>query len=75
MPTMGDVETALAALGGDGGSGSADGLELELASLDDALAATETFELERVSSPPAIGMEDLLALAERYPGLKITLSF
>lgn len=72
MPTVDDVEAALAELGG---SAAPESLELEFAALDDALSSIDAFAVERDSSPPAVGIEDLLALAERYPGLKVTLSF
>ena len=72
MPTIDDVETALAELGA---AAAPESLELELAALDAALDDVESFELDSISSGPGVGMEELLALAERYPGLKITFSF
>src|SRR5690348_6327394 len=75
MPTVSDVEAALAELGGAAVTAAPESLELEFAALDDALSSIDAFELERASSLPAVGLEDLLALAERYPGLKVTLSF
>jgi hypothetical protein len=46
----------------------------DLDALDGLLATAEEVELEAAGGPtPAL--EDLLKLAERYPGLKITLSF
>jgi hypothetical protein len=71
MPSEQDIESALAELGS---SAAPESLELELAALDEALSEADAFELEQFASPPAIAIEDVLALVERYPGLKITFS-
>jgi hypothetical protein len=47
---------------------------LDLAALDGLLATAEDLELEAAAAP-APELDDLVKLAERYPGLKITLSF
>lgn len=73
MPTSDEVEAALAEL--EGAAGAEDGLSLELAALGDALEGDDVFELERLRGEPTTSLFDLIALAERYPGLRISIGF
>jgi hypothetical protein len=52
--------------------GEADGFELELADLESAL---DDAELPFAMDEPETTLGSVLAIAERYPGLKITFSF
>lgn len=72
-PDDATLDSVLAALEGDGSADYGGELELEAADLD----LDEDFELEDLGgageSGPALG--ELIVLAERNPGLKITISF
>lgn len=77
LPSVAELESALAAFRSGGPSGQLGGLsaELELAGglLSDGLLA-DGLDMAAGESP-AVGLDELVGLVERYPGLKITLSF
>jgi hypothetical protein len=68
-PTLQEMERAL----GELGSGEPDGVDLQIADLEGALADAELPFAMDESDTPTLG--SILAIAERYPGLKITFSF
>jgi len=49
--------------------------ELEFATIDDQLASVDDLELASLGEDGLPSLEDVVKVAERYPGLKITLSF
>lgn len=50
-------------------------LELALGALGGSeLSSDEALEFAMASATPSVGLEDLVALAQQYPGLKITFS-
>lgn len=49
--------------------------ELELAGLDASLAALENLSIEDLGGDGGPTLADLLQLLERYPGLKLSLSY
>ena len=59
-----ELESALDALGG-----SAAGGEIDTSAIDEGLLFGDA------GAQSTVTLEDLIALAEQYPGLKITLSF
>jgi hypothetical protein len=65
------LDAALASLEGAGGLGFESG-ELEIAALDAALDQAEMLD---PFAEAGGGLEEMVALLERYPGLKVTLSF
>jgi hypothetical protein len=67
-PSLQEMELALSQLGAD-----TDGFELDLADLESALEEAESPLLGDEAELP--GLRNILAIAERYPGLKITFSF
>jgi hypothetical protein len=62
----GELESALDALGSVSGG---DGLDLDVSSIDEDLLFADA------GQEPSITLQDLVSLAEQYPGLKITISF
>ena len=71
VPSLQELEAALEAAAAEPGvSGDA---EVDLAALDELLASDE-FELAAIEAGPP-SLDELIRLAERYPGLKVTLSF
>jgi hypothetical protein len=71
----GAFEDAGLELGMEGALDVAD-VEAELeAALEGSLSAEEELEFAAVEEERALTLEELLAVAQRYPGLRITLSF
>jgi hypothetical protein len=73
IPSLDDFEQKLAAisatsLAADSGLG-----ELDLAGLENSLDSLDGLTLDEADGGPSLC--DLIRLAERYPGLKISLSF
>ena len=71
-PSIAEIDSALASamLEADGGE-----LSLALATLDQDLTAEEEFSFAAFEATDLPTLDSLIAVAERYPGLKITLSY
>jgi hypothetical protein len=67
------LDAALASLEGAGNLGFDSG-EMEIAALDAALDQAEMLD-PFAEAGAGGGLEEMVALLERYPGLKVTLSF
>lgn len=67
-PTLQELERALSEVAGE-----SDGIALEIADLQSAVDDSELPFAVDESDTPTLG--SILAIAERYPGLKITFSF
>lgn len=72
LPSLEDLESALAQVPAENGG---DELALELALAEQDLGAVEDLELDLGDDSNLPTLRCILAVAERYPGLKITFSF
>jgi hypothetical protein len=74
IPSLDEFEQSLQAISASTPAASGDLNELDLASLETSLAALDELSLDGFAEDgPQLG--DLIRLLERYPGLKISLSF
>ena len=75
LPSLTELDTALDALDMLRGDQEGGANELELALLGRELDDLEASGPDAAFGERAVTLEDLVALADRFPGLKVTLSF
>jgi hypothetical protein len=77
IPTDDELDRALqdASGGGDVAASAGSDISFDLMDLENALAAGEGFEFESAAEEEEPSLRSLIALAERYPGLKVSISF
>ncbi|GEM_PF-2945753 len=75
VPSLEELEAALAGVVPAGAAEFAEADELTVAGLDEALSAVEDGDLLTEGQEQTVTLEDFVNLAEKYPGLKVTLSF
>jgi hypothetical protein len=75
IPSLEELEAALRAALAEPSPAGPDATELDLASLEPQLSAEEELAFAAFESTDVPTLESVVAIAERYPGLKITFSF
>lgn len=74
IPSLAEFEQKLAEISSSSGAGTSVS-ELDLAGLEASLDAVEELSLDLECGEEVPSLHDLLYLLERYPGLKLSLSY
>ena len=75
IPSLDELESKLQAISASGGGQPSLLTDLDLAGLDASLAALDELSLASLDDADAPTLNDLLRLLERFPGLKLSLSY